>query len=484
MSKSIEPVIPSWRGSDWKEWRAGVRSHFYKRMRPDRRSHQAERGDDRPGGQCQAGHSVGARVEFANSLRGVAAISVVFYHYAIFWLAAPAQRALANVEPIPINASHLPGYVAWLYRFPDARMLQGANWLHHLPQLDWGAFGVALFFVISGFVIPLSFDTYDVKGFLLGRIMRIYPTYIAGFTLTVAAMATGGLIYNNPFPFSSRDVFIHYIPGLRDVMGTNVIDPVIWTLEVELKFYVLCCFLAHLFRIGSLRVFLAPLTLASLAACITWLAPQISPLDSLAYQTLRRTVVDFQYIIFMFVGVALSYRWRGRLSSRAAGLAIVALYGMFVALWFLAASPTLLLRGQEFSRVWSYAAAAGLFSLAMRYPKLVANRTALRVVADVSYPLYIIHMAAGFLLMRLLYGTGLPIWAIIAIAAGSAISVSWVLHRLVELPTRRIGQSLAKSAAATRPLLTPISTRGNIALPLGIGPQRSIRPAEQVPGGL
>ena len=48
--------------------------------------------------------------------------------------------------------------------------------------LNWGPFGVALFFVISGFVIPFSFETYGRLDFIVARFFRIYPTYLTGLS--------------------------------------------------------------------------------------------------------------------------------------------------------------------------------------------------------------------------------------------------------------------------------------------------------------
>ena len=64
------------------------------------------------------------------------------------------------------------------YFFPDCETLNVA-----MPFIKrFGTFGVELFFVNSGFVIMNSVRKYDLREFLLRRLIRIYPLF-ASFTL-------------------------------------------------------------------------------------------------------------------------------------------------------------------------------------------------------------------------------------------------------------------------------------------------------------
>jgi peptidoglycan/LPS O-acetylase OafA/YrhL len=63
-----------------------------------------------------------------------------------------------------------------------------ARLLAALP-VDLAALGVvALFFRISGYVIAISIDRYRRRGFLVGRCMRVFPTYAAGYLVTCAVV--------------------------------------------------------------------------------------------------------------------------------------------------------------------------------------------------------------------------------------------------------------------------------------------------------
>jgi peptidoglycan/LPS O-acetylase OafA/YrhL len=189
-----------------------------------------------------------ARVEFANALRGLAALSVVVSHYGSFFFGnAEFLGAIANMPPPARVAS--PALDTW------QRLLSA------LP-FSGGEFGVGLFFLISGFVIPISLQKYNWRGFLIGRIFRIYPTYFAGFTITLLALWVAGNVFAKPFPYDVRAVLTHFIPGTRDLVWSRDIDYVVWTLEIEVKFYVICAAAWVWLRHGDRRVFAVPLAMA------------------------------------------------------------------------------------------------------------------------------------------------------------------------------------------------------------------------------
>ena len=120
-------------------------------------------------GRPQLQHS--SRVAYAQTLRGYAAICVLIAHYCgVFW---GNPKAVGNLINAPEAAVTMPAYLTWL---------------HVVPQFNWGAFGVALFFLISGFVIPFSLSRQRAGAFLVGRFFRIVPLYVVGFTISLAAI--------------------------------------------------------------------------------------------------------------------------------------------------------------------------------------------------------------------------------------------------------------------------------------------------------
>jgi hypothetical protein len=70
-------------------------------------------------------------------------------------------------------------------------------------------FGVALFFLISGFVVTLSLDRTNTPSFIWARAWRIIPTYAAGFSCILAALMAASHVYRKPFPYSLHEVLVH-----------------------------------------------------------------------------------------------------------------------------------------------------------------------------------------------------------------------------------------------------------------------------------
>ncbi|MCY2952688.1 MAG: acyltransferase [Planctomycetota bacterium] len=117
-----------------------------------------------------------------------------------------------------------------------------------------GYFGVPLFFIISGFCIhlPLAGNSrpLNVRAFAIRRFFRLYPLYI---TITALCMALywirDGWGHNPQLTFGSvigHLFFWHYFASPPDPgMG---VSPVLWTLSLEVEFYILYALLLPLLR--------------------------------------------------------------------------------------------------------------------------------------------------------------------------------------------------------------------------------------------
>ncbi|RYD84361.1 MAG: acyltransferase [Verrucomicrobiaceae bacterium] len=124
-------------------------------------------------------------------------------------------------------------------------------------MLDQGDFGVRLFFAISGFILSLPFlrqytgkgNPVRLKKYFLRRLTRLEPPLIINLVLMLGLMV---LVMTRPL----GELFPHFLASCAylhtAVFGSlSVINPVIWSLEVEAQFYILMPVLAQFFRIGS-----------------------------------------------------------------------------------------------------------------------------------------------------------------------------------------------------------------------------------------
>jgi peptidoglycan/LPS O-acetylase OafA/YrhL len=362
----------------------------------------------------------GERFAFANQLRGFAAVCVVVNHFAGVYFTAPAIVA-ATTASVPY-AGALPAFTA----------IAAQTWY------NLGPFGVALFFLISGFVIPISLEKFDARSFLVARAFRIFPTYMCGLLLGLGAISLGAWYWHHALTFSLGTILANLFL-VTDITGAPSIDLVNWTLMVELKFYLLMALLAVPLRRASIA------TLAGVAAAIVGLSAVMPALATIPVHGLHEFVAAFQsgalYVLFMMIGVVFYEHVRGRIGTPAATITIVGLFGAFVVCW-----PMSVFRDQfpsvTLNYGWALVVFASLYAVRARVPSLsIAG-----FFADISYPLYVIHTLVGWTIMSVLI-EGAHVAPLIgaAIAFAATCALAFALHVTVERRTQSLGHAIATS---------------------------------------
>lgn len=112
---------------------------------------------------------------------------------------------------------------------------------------DLGALGVAVFFVISGYLVSASYER-DPKSYLFKRILRIEPGLIASLVVTVGLLAfvttaPAAEYWPAAAMYVVRNALLYpatyALPGVfQDVPMAGVVNGVLWTLRLEFTFYV------------------------------------------------------------------------------------------------------------------------------------------------------------------------------------------------------------------------------------------------------
>lgn len=113
-----------------------------------------------------------------------------------------------------------------------------------------GQNGVAIFFVISGFILPYSlyqnkYQTRSFVSFLIRRSIRIDPPYWASIILIIllTPLALSSLNY--------KQILLHLAYAIPFVKGADWYSGVYWTLSIEFQFYILLgLFYSFLMRIN------------------------------------------------------------------------------------------------------------------------------------------------------------------------------------------------------------------------------------------
>ena len=277
-----------------------------------------------------------------------------------------------------------------------------ASELGGLPFLP-GAFGVDLFFVLSGFLmVAITDDDTRPGAFLAARVRRVVPLYWLATLVMAAGLAIGGTP-PEPGRLASALSFLPQRNAGPTAMGLPLLSPG-WSLHYEMGFYAL---------------FAAMLMLPA-----RWRTPALSAilLALAATGSITRTAWTDPILIEFAAGMWIAEVRRGRADGR-----VVAVGGAAVLVGLLWLYPGILDRVRLFAAMLAVAAMAWTLS---REP--VRARPRLEALGDASYAIYLTHLLVIKPLFAL--AAGVPPAALIVPAAMLGIAAGIIVHHRVERP--------------------------------------------------
>lgn len=416
----------------------------------------------------------------------------------------PAEAA--GTVPRASSPDSAPGDGATVARFPLLDTLRALGALAVMTThcafsagsyLEWGAFGralarldsgVALFFVLSGFLLSRPWFVAAVtagpppeaRTYYWKRTLRVVPAYVVTALVALLVLSEndgrdlGGWVQT----FTLTDIYRDRPPaaGLSQT----------WSLATEIAFYVALPLLMLLAlgrrprRVLGLRV---GLVLALMVVVnLVWLGDVSGRIDEAG-----RHVNEWlpAYLTWFAAGIGLA--WVQVCGARATGLlrrvhdglrglaampgtCWVAAVGLLLVAGTPVAGPTLLVpatEGEAIAKNLLYVVVAtlivvpGIWSLPSSGYHRVLAHPALRHLGKISYSFFLIHMTVLHLVMtvtgyELFDGHLLQIWLLTLVASWAA---SELLYRYVEVPALRLrrlvrgpatSSTAAKSATSTR----------------------------------
>lgn len=384
-----------------------------------------------------------ARLGWLDALRGYAALVVVLFHLSPLMLGSERHMAVYRV-------------------------------------IDLGKYGVLLFFLVSGYVIPMSLERHgSLRRFWIGRLFRIYPAYLFAVVFLIVCTAA--------IPAVLRDQTVSSVLGhvtmLSDPLGLRGAVRVFWTLSYEMVFYLM---VAGLFAwrwhrhsawwatglavvavlAGSRlpdglfaadfdhRRITAVVLLVLVTGCIAGFLTgrtRVAGLIGIAFVLLialnahpaaGSTVASSQQglllLAVMFAGTVVHRAQHGHLDRRAAWAALAAVGGAVA--WAAVTPLTALAVAATFAVAFAVRA--------RRVPRILVR------LGSISYSLYLLHVIVLMLVtravpnlddrpaeIRLLTGA-----AFVACALGMA----WLAYRAVELPAQSLGRRIDRALGTQR----------------------------------
>jgi len=164
--------------------------------------------------------SLNRRFEIIDILRGLAALAVVVFHVRVdLWV------GWREIQAHPEAFSVWDRLAAWL----------------SLPAPVLGH-AVMLFFVVSGFCVHLPYATgaFRLLPYTIRRFTRIYPPYLAAVILTLGVELLLAEYFATPATSVGKYLqTIFMVQNYPPREGQLISNPALWSLPVEMEFYIL-----------------------------------------------------------------------------------------------------------------------------------------------------------------------------------------------------------------------------------------------------
>jgi peptidoglycan/LPS O-acetylase OafA/YrhL len=318
--------------------------------------------------------TTGSRLAWLDVLRGVAALCVVFDH----------------------AGSFLPGRIS-------AAVNQWFN-----P----GEYGVFVFFLISGYIVPASLERKgSVRTFWVSRIFRLYPLYLlaVGLALVLYAVHAGALNSEGSDPVKS---VLSQMLMMSNVLAGQNLPNVVWSLSYEMIFYLVltALFMARIHRRSSRYA----LGFAVAAVALGGLLPQAYFTNNVANPRVIALVADMVVLTGLAFAVALRGvpRFLGAVLAALVGLTLLAFNGTWLSPW-----EALSILALMFTGTMLYRAVQG------QYPWRAAIAVAVTVLG-LAIVSGLWHEGGGF------YGPWQRSWIITFLLAGLTLGTGLALRNV------------------------------------------------------
>lgn len=328
------------------------------------------------------------RIKELDAFRGLAALSVVLYHYTIIYSENFDVKS-------PFYFKH--------------------GWL-----------GVPFFFILSGFVITLTIEKCTSSfQFLKKRFIRLYPTFwiCLLFTLTTIWITNSQLIHPR-FNKPTIDILFNFTM-FHSLLKYQHVDGAYWSLLPELLFYLLIAFIFFIKKINNILIY-------NSVILITCFIHYFFPIPIIG------RLLDLQYILLFMIGICF-YKIYTRKDKAPLFLHLLIISNLILGIFLYAIevpniNTLIIYISFPLIVVFFY------FFVYFKFYFFGKSRILL-FLGFISYPLYLIHQSIGYIFM-LFFDQFMPRYLSIIFTIFAAIILSsivtYYLEPLLRKPIKKL----------------------------------------------
>ena len=316
-------------------------------------------------------------------LRFLAALSVVLFHYT--FLNATESSAVAAYPVLSV-------------------------------AFKYGYLGVELFFIISGFVILLTAKNKDCRRFIISRVARLYPAFWVAVTLTTLVV----LLLDDSAKISLSQ-YVWNLTMVGNLANVDNIDPVYWTLQVELKFYfwVFVILLFNKLRYIEFFIFI-------------WLAVSLLEVFHFAHGLTHFLLIP-KWAPYFSAGALFFLAYTEGFNLKRLFLLLLA-YCLSIYYVTQDINEKLVLYANDFSPITASILITifyGLFLLIATKKAVALRHHWFAIVGVITYPLYLVHQKIGLIIYQLV-ADSINKYLLLITLVSAMVMFSYFIHKYIE----------------------------------------------------
>lgn len=351
-----------------------------------------------------------SRLYAIDLVRVIAVFFVIYSHFVSVAVGATSLPDIIN-STMPLPILDRESWDAWKVDI----------FLIKIFSTEAGRLGVTLFFMVTGYLMPLMMDRYTRKEFLINRFFRIFPVLLVSLILIAAFVYfSQGITFGLASYLGSFTLTYPFL-GVVPILG------VLWTLVIEVLFYLVTAFM------GKTTFNKLVLLQVSILLCI------VVSIKFPEFYYLRVVAYNLKFILMISIGSALY------LTEKENNYILYLLSSFVMAYVGFYLYKTAFNDTSTYNNIGTFLIALFVLVVSVYGGKLITSMPkSVSFFADLVYPLYLVHVPFCLGAMVLLRDYIVSPYWLCFCAFAITIIISYLLHRFLELYGIALGKRLIK----------------------------------------